>query len=69
MSFQIVFNTPRHIDIVVYRFPQVGGGGRVGSGVHDSTHFQCRLMGSFTFPDRRDQRLLVSVPKDTGKVG
>ena len=27
-----------------------GGGVRVGSGVHDSTHFQCRLMGSFTSP-------------------
>ena len=27
-----------------------GGGVRVGSGVHDSTHFQCRLMGYFTSP-------------------
>ena len=34
------------------------------------THFQCRLVGYFTSlaktPDRRDRRLLVSLPKDTG---
>ena len=47
---------------------------RVGGGVHDSYTFQCGLVGSFTSPgidtrDRRDRRLLVSPPKDTGKAG
>ena len=46
---------------------------RVGGGVYDSYTLQCRLVGSFTSPDitpdRRDQRLLLSLlslPKDTG---
>ena len=52
----------------------------MGGGVHDSYTFQCGLVGSFTSPDnsdidtrydrtRRDQRLLVSHPKDTDKAG
>ena len=50
-----------------------GGGFRVGGGVHDSYTLQCGLVGYFTSPgidtDRRDRRLLVSPPKDTGKAG
>ena len=44
----------------------------MGGGVHDSYTFQCGLVGSFTSPGidtRRDQRLLKSHPKDTGKRG
>ena len=53
-----------------------GGGGlgvRMGSGVHGSYTFPVQTDGVFYFPwhrpDSRDQRLLVSLPKDTGKVG
>ena len=47
---------------------------RVGGGVHYSYTFQCGLVGSFTSPGidtiyRRDRRILVSPPKDTGKAG
>ena len=53
----------------------------MGGGVHDSYIFQCGLVGSFTSPGidtrqyydqieiRRDQRLLLSHPKDAGKAG
>ena len=45
----------------------------MGGGVHDNYTFQCGLVGSFTSPgiapDRRDQRLVLSHPKDTGKEG
>ena len=49
-------------------------GFRVGGGVHYSYTFQCRLVGYFTSPGidtrfRRDQRLLLSHQKDTGKRG
>ena len=50
----------------------MGGGGKVGSGVHDSYTFPVQtdhLLPLAKTPDRRDQRLLVSLPKDTGKVG
>ena len=42
---------------------RVGGGVRMGGGVHDSSP------AIDTWPDRRDRRLLVSPPKDTGKAG
>ena len=32
------------------QWPNGGGGGRVGGGVHDSYTFQCGLVGSFTSP-------------------
>ena len=43
--------------------PGLVGGARMGGGVHDSSP------GIDTWPDRRDRRLLVSPPKDTGKAG
>ena len=49
---------------------------RVGGGVHNSYQYtsQCGPVGYFTSPgiytpDRRDQRLLVSHPKDTDLFG
>ena len=45
----------------------------MGGGVHDNYVFQCGLVGCFTSPGidtgRRFRRLLVSLPKDTGKAG
>ena len=50
------------------------GGFRVGGGVHDSYMYSSAdwwglLLPLALTPDRRDQRLLVSHPKDTGKEG
>ena len=44
---------------------------QVEYGVHDRLHIY-PMVGYFTYTGidtRRDQRLLVSLPKDTGKVG
>ena len=51
-----------------------GGGVRVGSGVHGSYTFPVQTDGVFCFPWHRHQiegtnGFLVSLPKDTGKVG